>query len=149
MVVQPARFPYTSADSTEAGLMPRLALTLSHGQHSIDVAGLLDTGAAVSVLPYSVGVALGAHWDQQQAIIPLTGSLGSIEARALVVWAMHPQLTLHGPVRLVFAWTHTDSVPVVLGQTNFFMEFDVCFFRAQTAFEIRLKSEMGSYPQGG
>lgn len=45
--------------------MPRLALTLSHGQHSIDVAGLLDTGAAVSVLPYSVGVALGAHWDQQ------------------------------------------------------------------------------------
>jgi hypothetical protein len=120
--------------------MPRLALTLSHGQRSIDTIGLLDTGAAVNVLPYSVGVALGAAWDPRQAIIPLTGSLGNVEAHALVVWVMHPRLTPHGPVRLVFAWTQAENVPVVFGQTNFFMEFDVCFFRAQAVFEVRPKN---------
>ena len=61
MLTRPVRFPYTPVDSA-ASLMPRLALTLSHGQRSIDVIGLLDTGAAVNVLPYSVGAALGADW---------------------------------------------------------------------------------------
>ncbi|MGH2410598.1 MAG: hypothetical protein ACRDGS_09545, partial [Chloroflexota bacterium] len=95
--------------------MPRLTLMLSLGQRSIDVIGLLDTGAAVNVLPYSVGLALGADWDQQQATIPLTGSLGNVEARALVLMASHPQLTPHGPVRLIFAWMQVEDAPVVFG----------------------------------
>jgi hypothetical protein len=40
------------------------------------------------------------------------------------------------PVRLVFAWTQADNIPMILGQVNFFMEFDVCFYRSQQAFEI-------------
>jgi hypothetical protein len=139
VIVQPVRFPYTQVGATVASLMPRLAITLSRGPRTVDIIGLLDTGAAVNVLPYSVGATLGANWDQQRATLPLTGSLGNIEARALVVWASHPQLTPHGAVRLVFAWVRTDAAPVVFGQTNFFMEFDVCFFRAQGAFEVHLK----------
>ena len=38
-----------------------------------------------------------------------------------------------------FAWTQAAEVPLLLGQVNFFMEFDVCFFRAQAAFEIKPK----------
>lgn len=139
-MTEPARFPYTLAGATAPSLMPRLALTLNHGQRSVDVIGLLDTGAAVNVLPYSSGLALGADWLQQTVSVPLTGSLGRVEARALVVWASHPQLTHHGPVRLVFAWTQVEDVPVIFGQANFFLEFDVCFFRAQVAFEVRTKS---------
>ncbi|QEH31948.1 hypothetical protein OJF2_04150 [Aquisphaera giovannonii] len=41
------------------------------------------------------------------------------------------------PTRLVFAWTRSDTVPVLLGQVNFFMEFDVCFFRSRSEFELR------------
>lgn len=119
--------------------MPRLALTLSHEHRSVAIVGLLDTGAAVNVLPYPVGVALGADWDQQTMTIPLVGSLGHIEARALVVLATQPQLTPAGPVRLVFAWTRAEDTPVILGQTNFFMEFDVCFYRSQAAFEVQPK----------
>jgi hypothetical protein len=29
---------------------------------------------------------------------------------------------------------------LILGQTNFFMEFDVCFYRSHLEFEIRPKS---------
>jgi hypothetical protein len=30
-------------------------------------------------------------------------------------------------------------VPVIFGQMNFFLEFDVCFYRSQGVFDVRLK----------
>ena len=140
-MVEPVRFPYTLIDTAAASLMPRLPLTLTYQQRSVEIVGLLDTGAAVNVLPYPVGIALGANWDQQTVAVPLAGSLGSIEARALVVLASHLQLTPAGPIRLVFAWARTEDAPVIFGQTNFFMEFDVCFYRSQAAFEVHAKGE--------
>jgi hypothetical protein len=43
------------------------------------------------------------------------------------------------PVRLAFAWTQATEVPLILGQVNFFLEFDVCFFRSQDMFEVKSK----------
>ena len=43
------------------------------------------------------------------------------------------------PVRLAFAWAKTDAVSIILGQVNFFLEFDICFFRSQGVFEVRPK----------
>jgi hypothetical protein len=43
-------------------------------------------------------------------------------------------------VQLVFAWVQSDTVPIILGQTNFFMNFDVFFFRARGYFEIQSAS---------
>jgi hypothetical protein len=37
----------------------------------------------------------------------------------------------------------TKSLTVALGQANFFFEFDVCFFRARSEFEVRPK-QVGS-----
>jgi hypothetical protein len=50
-MAEPVRFPYTLAGATEASLMPRLSRTLTHAQHAVEIVGLLDTGAAVNVLP--------------------------------------------------------------------------------------------------
>lgn len=133
------RFSYTAADDTPASLMPLLRLSLSTHRHSIEVAGLLDTGSAVNVLPHFVGLELGAVWEEQTTRVPLVGSLGRFEARALVVNALHPQITVGKPVHLVFAWTQAEDVPVIFGQMNFFLEFDVCFYRSQNAFDIRQK----------
>jgi hypothetical protein len=130
------RFSYTLSTGASS-LMPRLSLTLHNDAHSVDVIGLLDTGAAVSLLPYSVGRALGAVWEAQTIAIPLAGSPGQIAARALVVDAMHPQLTPRGSVRLAFAWAQTDDVPLLFGQLNFFLTFAVCFYRAESEFEIQ------------
>jgi hypothetical protein len=44
------------------------------------------------------------------------------------------------PVRLAFAWAQSNAVPVLLGQVNFFMEFDVCLFRSAGHFEVKPKS---------
>ncbi len=117
-------------------LLPLLRITLTFQQQTMPVMGLLDTAAMVNVLPYTVGLQLGAVWEQQVTSVQLTGNLAQQEARALVVAATVGKFA---PVRLAFAWTKSDSVPILLGQVNFFMEFDVCFFRSQAVFEVKPK----------
>ena len=85
----------------------------------------------------NAGLELGAIWEPQVPSLRLTGNLAQFEARALVISAV---VSSFAPVRLVFAWTQADNVPMILSQVNFFMEFDVCFYRSQHAFEIRPKS---------
>ena len=80
----PVRFPYTPAGTTEASLMPRLSLTLTHAQRAGEIVGPF-TGTAANVLPYPVGATLGADWDQQTTVISLAGSLERVEARAPVL----------------------------------------------------------------
>jgi hypothetical protein len=60
-------------------------------------------------------------------------SLASVEARGLLVSA---QISNFAPVQLIFAWSLSDDAPLLLGRMNFFLEFDVCFYRSQLAFEV-------------
>jgi hypothetical protein len=117
--------------------LPQLPLSLSYRESAIEVIALLDTGAGVNVLPYRVGVQLGAVWDEQTTVVTLAGSLATIEARGLLISA---QISDFSPVRLVFAWSLSDDVPLLLGRMNFFLEFDVCFYRSRLMFEIRPKA---------
>lgn len=128
-------YPFISADSKlgEASLRPYLPLTLSLRGSSIETLGLMDTGATVNVLPYQVGSDLGAVWEEQTTPLQLTGNLATCEARALLLSALVDQ---YDPVQLVFAWTRVETVPLLLGQVNFFIEFDVCFYRSRLPFEI-------------
>lgn len=132
------RFVYTAGSATfgEASLLPLLTVALEYGQSSITASGLLDTGATVNVLPYPIGLELGAVWEEQTIPVQLSGNLAHSEARALMVSAT---VSRFAPVRLVFAWTQAENVPLILGQVNFFMEFDVCFYRSQQAFEVQPK----------
>jgi hypothetical protein len=131
------QFPYVPRDPSlgNASLAPMLPLTLL-GRESVATSGLLDSGAAVNVLPNSLGVQLGFDWDLQTRAVELSGNLASVEARVVVV---SEAVEGFPPVRLAFAWAKTDSVSVILGQINFFLEFDICFFRARAVFEVRPK----------
>jgi hypothetical protein len=127
--------PYTESGYPPA-LIPRIALTLSLNDRSVDVVGLVDSGATVNLLPYSIGLELGAVYQAQRLLPPLSGSVASTEIRALRVAALLPQLDPQNSVPLVFAWAKSDDVPILLGQMNFFLEFNICFFRADQTFEI-------------
>ena len=135
------RYPFRATNPVlaEAGLLPMLPLVLSRAERTVSVAGLLDTGATVNVLPYQLGVELGAVWDEQTTSIRLSGNLAQLEARVLIVTAV---VQTFKPVRLAFAWTRAGDIPVILGQVNFFLEFDVCLFRSQQFFEVSLKGSM-------
>jgi hypothetical protein len=64
-----------------------------------------------------------------------------MEARGLAVLAFHPQLLPEEPIRMVFAWTQAQDVPVLFGQINFFIEFEVCFYRAGGYFEVNRRKQ--------
>ena len=138
MLVKAQRFSFTEINKSlgAASSLPYLPLTLRYQSTSLPVSGLLDTGATVNVLPYDIGRRLGVVWDQQTTPVHLTGNLARFEARALVVSATVGEFA---PVRLAFAWTRANNVPLILGQVNFFLEFDVCFFRSQKIFEVKPK----------
>ena len=140
-MIESQTFPFLEAKDNygDVDLVPSLPLTLTYGQSSIAVSGLLDTGASVNVLPYSVGRDLGAIWEEQKFSVQLAGNLATVEAKGLVVSA---QIGDFQPVTLVFAWSQTDDVPILLGRMNFFLEFDVCFYRSRSLFDLRLKSSI-------
>ena len=130
------RFPYIEIDPSlgSASALPYVSLTLELDAKAASVSALIDSGAALSVLPYDVGIQLGVVWEQQTMPVRLAGNLADSDARAILVAAT---VGPFAPVRLAFAWTRNNQVPVILGQVNFFMEFDVCFFRSQSAFEVK------------
>ena len=66
----PARqFPYAMPAGAldELDSLPRLPLTLHSREQRVEAIGLVDSGATVNVLPYRVGLALGALWSAQRA----------------------------------------------------------------------------------
>jgi hypothetical protein len=97
-------FPFSDDEA-----LPTIPVILSYADSSVSANALLDTGSTVNLLPYDIGLQLGAIWDNQTVRLPLAGNLAKVEA---------------------------SHVPLILGQTNFFREFDVCFERSQCTIKI-------------
>ncbi|HYT94473.1 MAG TPA: hypothetical protein VEL76_37505 [Gemmataceae bacterium] len=137
------QFPYRDRNPSTAGfdLMPDLPILLRSATHTLSGLALVDSGATIGVLPYSLGVQLGFDWKAQNLQLRLTGALAQVEARGIVVEAVVGQLS---PVRLVLAWAASDQVPFLLGQFNFFQVFDIAFFRSRGFFEVRPASPAGN-----
>ena len=137
MTSRAQQFPYVPRDPalSNASLASLMPLTL-RGQQSVTTSGRVDSAAAINVLLFSLGQQLGFDWEQQSRSVELSGNLAAVEARVIVVAVV---VGPFAPVRLAFAWAKTDDVPVLLGQVNFFMEFDVCFFRSREVFDVRPK----------
>ena len=117
--------------------MPRLPLLLRRDKKQIEAVGLVDSGATVNVLSYELGLELGESWDDRRAIIQLTGNLGHQPA---IPFAAIAQIGEFPPTELLFAWVNRPNIPLILGQTNFFLEFDVCFYRSKMEFEVKPQS---------
>lgn len=134
------RFSYTPVKNArgEILLRPLIPVTLEYRGRTLTAQGLLDTGADVNVLPYSLGVGLGAVWEEQRTQLQLSGNLANYEARGILISLIVGQLT---PTLMAFAWTKTDNVPLIFGQVNFFAQFNVCFFGSQSVFEVQPKTD--------
>jgi len=130
------RFNYRSLPNAPHILMPLLPLVCTIDGEINESFALVDSGSTVNVLPYSVGLSIGAIWENQSIQMQLTGNLSQFEARGLFVYVSIPSVTQDLFVRLLFAWTKAEIPRSILGQTNFFDEFDVCFFKSDTFFDV-------------
>ena len=137
-MLNPQRFNFTESLDTFGipDKLPLLPFGLAYRGLSTQALGLLDTGASVNVLPYSIGIELGAVWEEQTESVFLGGNLATVEARGLLVSGTVGNFNA---VRLVFAWAKTDAVPLLLGRMNFFLGFNVCFYRSQLVFDVSPK----------
>ena len=135
------RFPFLSpyASEGQSVFMPFAPVRISNNEISVNALALLDTGAMVNVLPYQLGLQLGCIWENQKVALKLGGNLASSEARAILL-----DIAIEGlPTKqLAFAWSRSESAPLLLGQTNFFMAFDVFFSRSALFFDISPKSKI-------
>ena len=133
------RFQYstTSPTQNEFDSLPRLPLSLRRGDQRVEAVGLVDSGATVNVLPYELGIQLGGVWDDRRGIIQLAGNLSNQPA---MPFSATVEIGDFAPTELVFAWVRSLNAPLILGQTNFFLEFDVCFYRSNLEFEVNPKS---------
>jgi hypothetical protein len=112
MMPQAEQYPFVSRhpDLGDLGLVPCLPIQLTFRQQTVDEVGLLDTAVAINVLPYDVGLQLGALWEEQTTPLKLTGNLAQEEARALLVLG---KVGAFEPIRLAFAWTKNKNVPLL------------------------------------
>ncbi|MGK7945902.1 MAG: hypothetical protein AB4058_15675 [Microcystaceae cyanobacterium] len=131
------KYSTTNATQNEFDSLPRIPLILKRDNQQVEAIGLVDSGATVNVISYQLGLDLGGIWDARQAIIQLGGNLGNQSAMAFSAIA---HVGEYPPIELVFAWVQNPNIPLILGQTNFFMEFDVFFYRSRLEFEIKPKS---------
>ncbi len=128
-------FPYQfrGANRDPQTLAPLLPLRLTRGGVNVDVVGLVDSGAMYSVLPYDVGARFGVAWNSLPVSITLGGVAAGTTAKLLSVHGVIGPLP-SSP--LLFAWSPTNTVPVLLGQVKFFFEFDICFYRSRSEFTV-------------
>jgi len=128
------RFPYTPIPPFSVG-MPVVDVQLTHKTCSIVTSALVDSGAAMNLLPFECGEQLGFVWEEQLLPLPMGGFLTKAKAFAVPV-----TLTIDPfpPIELAFAWTNVPETKlrVLLGQINFFQYFKVTFTAYEQHFEI-------------
>jgi hypothetical protein len=107
----PVRFAYAEAAAgrTDGGRLAYLPITLRYATHVLTVAGLLDTGSTVNVLPYPIGLQLGLVWEQQTTRVQLTGNLARLPARGVLV---------SGPSSLVSAGGFGVCLDAIIRRAN-------------------------------
>ena len=94
---------------------------------------LLDSGSDINVLPYQLGLHLGAEWSSRANIEGLQGIGGGLEAKRFIA---DLYVESWPRIRQLFAWARDEDIPVILGQINFFHMVNVCFHRSQNFFDI-------------
>jgi len=77
-------FSYTPIPPFSLG-MPVVNVCLAHHEKVISVPALVDSGAALNILPFDHGLRLGFKWEDQRLKLPMGGLLMGAESYAVLV----------------------------------------------------------------
>jgi hypothetical protein len=93
---------------------------------------LVDSGAWVNVLPYSLGLGLGLNWDDFPDGAMIGGSVVSASKKV----RMKSKIRGFDELELQFAWLSHDNARLILGHDDFFRNFDVYFSTINQTFVV-------------
>ncbi len=134
------KFDYTHVPALPdwASGRPLVDIQLYHAEHEIIVPVLVDSGADISIMPYEIGLELGFIWNEQTYPIDLGGIMRGVPAFAVLV---RGEIAGLPEKALVFAWAqkHRSECRFVVGQMNFFQQYEVTFRGYENTFEISAK----------
>lgn len=91
---------------------------------------LVDSGAWVNVLPYSIGLAMGLNWDDFPNGAKISGAVTSSSKEVKV----NAKIRGFEEIELKFAWIRHDEARLILGHDNFFRQFDIYFSTVNEKF---------------
>lgn len=128
------RVKYTFIAQAKANI-PLLPVRLISPDGSVlEKLALVDSGAQCSVLPRQLGDALGLDWDSCRQLPNIGGALSACRVKLALIYV---GVSRWEPIEIGFAWAENDFPPLILGQSNFFDHFRICFSKAALAFDIR------------
>jgi hypothetical protein len=128
-------FPYLP--DRQNALMPYVFVELEHESRKIEHMALVDSGAVSSVMPYSMGLALGFDWESGR---DGPGVRGALESPSKIVRA-NISIPQFPTVETSFSWVRRDDVPLILGQRTFFYQSMVGFDGRKPAFTLTLRED--------
>ncbi len=123
-------YPYLP--NRQNSLMPYLPVQLEQQGRVIETMALVDSGAVSSILPYSMGLALGLDWQSAQQGLDVIGAVVSPSKNVRAVLHI-PQFSA---LETGFSWVEDDNKPLILGQRIFFYQFQVQFDGRQPSFTL-------------
>ena len=100
----------------------RVKLTNKSIETTLDM--YVDSGADITLIPYSVGIALGFRLEPDEEIKRIGGVGGgkiSIVVRKVKMRINSEELEIR------LAWCMSEDVPLILGRLDIFNKFDILF----------------------
>ena len=131
-----ASFPYLQVTHPLVGRIfePVVEVTLSHGENRVHHLMFLDSGADISLIPASLGLALGLSQEGQQA-----ASVRSLrtERTGLRMVGTYLQIGDSTAIPVRVGWADDDSVPALLGRLDIFDHYTFEFNHERRMVVVR------------
>jgi hypothetical protein len=117
-------FRYKSEKGAHQHLVKRpvAEVWLKNGQEKIKLHSYIDSGADVTLIPFSLGELLGFKADKEK-----TEHLGGISDGVSVIYKRCQIKIGNCLFPILVAWALSEDVPVLLGRAGVFDTFDITF----------------------
>lgn len=134
------KFEYTSFLPTSPQLKfnkrPLVPIEVFYGSESINILGLIDSGADYTLINIEYARALKIDLSRSTKL-PMIGIAGAAEA--LLIPEIDIRVINVGRAIIPVAFINSPSVNTLLGQQGFFDSFRIAFEKYNNSFEIKPK----------
>jgi hypothetical protein len=112
-----------------------IEVTLAYGPLAVRQLMALDSGADISLIPASLGAALGLRPTKEQPSVSVRSLV--TERTPLRIVELHIQIGETPPIPVRFGWTESDAVSPLLGRLDLFEHYSFEFNYHQRVVIVR------------